>query len=707
MRISSRISFTLLAAGFAVAFGGDVRTAAWQAQGQQQGQQGQQQGQGRQGGAQSGAQTQRDPNATSQAQAQAQPTGTAVLGGSVIAADSGRPLRRATVLLTSTGASRTSKNMVSDDQGKFSFTTLAAGTYTLTASKPGFVDAIYGQKEPGRPGTPVQLLDGQKIENISIRIPRGGVITGTLLDDAGDPTPQIQVRALRVDTHTGEKQLVQAGSEVTDDRGVYRIYGLRPGDYIINAVPRVNANDIRQIIQDVAQTTGTNAGGAAGVFGGRGAGGGGRGQAGQGGPGGAGGAGGPGGRGGQAIQNLLGQSVDDQPAAYAPVYYPGTTSSATAAIVSVATAQEKNGIDFQLQLVPTAKITGSVTGADNLQGIVLELVNPAEQANGGGGNMARLDNQGHFTFTGVVPGQYVIEARGGRRGAGAGGGRGGRGGQQAFGQPAGQAGQAGLTVTQTAQPQAAQIDVFWGEQAVNVDGKDQSDVVVSLQPGMTIGGHVALDSLAAKTTPDLTRLRVQLSLLGNTNVQGAFGGGINPGQPDASGRFSLTGVVPGKYSVRVTGVTGWSAKSAIATGRDVLDFGMEVKGGDQINDLAITLSSTTSLITGTLQDALGRPTADYTIIIFPSDTQYWVPQSRRIQTTRPNTSGKYTTTNLPSGDYLVAAALDIEPGQQHATRRISICSRRDRPPCISVTAKRRRRILESTDRTDASLGASV
>ena len=43
----------------------------------------------------------------------------------------------------------------------------------------------------------------------------------------------------------------------------------------------------------------------------------------------------------------------------------------------------------------------------------------------------------------------------------------------------------------------------------------------------------------------------------------------------------------------------------------------------------VTLTDRVQEITGTVQDALGRPTSDYTIILFPADNRYWVPQSRR------------------------------------------------------------------------------
>ena len=647
-------SSCFLACGLAIAFAGTLGAASRSRQAQQGGGQGQAQGQGagqqqggqRGGGGQQGqTNQQRDPNAT----AQSVPTGTGVIAGSVSAADNGRPVRKAMVLITASNVA-VSKSMLTGDDGRFSFADLPVGRYTLTASKSGFVDAIYGQKAPRRPGTPVQLADGQKLEKIDIRIPRGGVITGVLLDEHGDPSSRTEVRAMRSDMRTGEKQFVNAGSDSTDDRGVYRIFGLPPGDYIVNAVPAVDFYDLQQMVQDAVSS---GAGGAlnngrGGRAGGPGGGGPGGQQNGPGGPG--------GGRGGPA-QILSAMLSDDQPTGYAPVYFPGTTSSATAQVVQVQAGEEKGGIDFQLQIVPTAKIEGLVVGLDpsEMQGVSVQLINQQEQAAGLGFNSTGVGNDGKFTFTGVAPGQYMIEARGARRAttpdtataqSAQGGGRGGRGGGGFGGPP---------------------MDVLWGELPIGVDGHNQKDLVVSLQSGMTISGHITFDDAGPSTqaAPTLTNVRVMLTAQGQGGQGGGPGGrGGGPGgaQVDATGRFTVTGLVPGKYRINVNGVNGWLPKTVVGAGRDALDFGIEVKGGQEIGSLIITMSNKSTQLGGTLQDAMGRPTSDYTIIVFPSDTQYWLPQSRRIQSTRPGTDGTYTVRGLPPGDYLMSAVTDVEPG---------------------------------------------
>jgi hypothetical protein len=66
---------------------------------------------------------------------------------------------------------------------------------------------------------------------------------------------------------------------------------------------------------------------------------------------------------------------------------------------------------------------------------------------------------------------------------------------------------------------------------------------------------------------------------------------------------------------------------------------------------------------GTIQDTLGNPTSDYTIVLFAADKSFWVPQARRIVTSRPGTDGKFTFRNLPAGEYRLTAVTDVEPGE--------------------------------------------
>src|SRR5262245_44545068 len=101
----------------------------------------------------------------------------------------------------------------------------------------------------------------------------------------------------------------------------------------------------------------------------------------------------------------------------------------------------------------------------------------------------------------------------------------------------------------------------------------------------------------------------------------------------------------------------------MVNGRDVLDFPLEVRPNEEIGGALLTFGDRTQEVTGTLQDPSGRPTPDFTIIVFASDKQYWLPQSRRIVSARPDTTGRFTVRGLPPGDYRISAVTDVETGE--------------------------------------------
>lgn len=600
---------------------------------------------------------------------QAPAVGTGRISGTVVLGGAGTPVRRARVNLTG-GDLRGSRSAITDDQGGFIFEALPPGRFNLAVSKPGYVNMTYGAKRPGRPGTPIQLAEGQRMEKISIEIPRGGVLTGVVVDEHGEPSPGTTVRALRFQMQTGEKTLQQAGQDQTDDRGVYRIFQLQPGEYMVSAAPRnMNLGDIRQVLS--AQIDALAAEASAEGLGRRGGGGGFR----------IGGAGtefgGRGGRGGVILEQLeaqLAQVEDEQALTYAPVYFPGTPSPSSAVTVALGVSEERSGVDFQLQLVPTARVSGTVTSTMGPlpQGTQVALI-PADRAGlanipGQPNSTARVNQEGRFTFQNVTPGQYTLHARGtvreavpetpvaqgraGRAGGDGGGGRGGRGG--------------------------AIAQVLWAAADVTVGGKEVSGIVLNLQSGMTVTGRIEFQGAALPPLMDLQRIRVALVTRGQQLFEG---GPTPPAEVDASGNFKITGVVPGRYvvsgsipaaargnqpaarGISTPGGGSWALKSVMIAGRDTLDFPIEIGPNQNITGASVLFTDQSQSLSGTIQDAAGRPTADFTIILYPSNNQYWVPLSRRIASARPGTDGRFNFGSIPPGEYRITAVTDVEPGE--------------------------------------------
>jgi protocatechuate 3,4-dioxygenase beta subunit len=583
----------------------------------------------------------------------AQPVGTGEISGVVVVLGGGTPVRRAQVTLSGQEL-RGNRMAVTDDQGRFAFQVLPAGRFTLNASKAGHVNVSYGAKRPGRPGTPIQLADGQRVEKLSIALPRGAVITGTVVDEHGEPAPGTQVRALRYVLQTGERALNFSGQDVTDDRGIYRIHSLQPGEYVLSAIPRnLNpATDMRQLIMSQAaalqESLGQMAsGGRSGfVLGNLGAA-----------------AGSPGAQ--QAMDQLaqqLGIAEGSQAAAYAPVYYPGTATPSGATNISLNTAEERSGVDFQLQLVPTARVQGSVASIDGTLPSNIQLSLLATGPSGSpvepqpGASVTRVDGSGRFIFRDVTPGQYTLQARAVVR----------------RGEPGEAARGAGPARGGGPVPPNQIAQVLWASTDVAISGRDVNDIQLVLQPGMTVAGRVDFRGVGATPPNDLSTVRLTLSPRGTQNL----GPGAMPvAVVDEFGRFTITGVAPGRYGVsgspnqsgrgggRGSSPTTWTLASAIIDGRDVLDFPLDIAPHENIKDAAVTFTNRTQDLSGRIQDAAGRPTADFTIIVFATDSRYWLPRARRIASTRPGTDGSFIVRDLPPGDYRLTAVTDVEPGE--------------------------------------------
>ena len=163
--------------------------------------------------------------------------GTAVISGRVVAADTGQPLRRARVGLHGNGMGREgSRNAMTDADGTFRIDGLPAGRYSLSASKARYVPTMLGARRPGASGRPIDLADGQRIENVTFALTNAGVITGHVTDDSGEPLIDVQVQAMRYRAMRGTRQLMpHSMSSPTDDTGAYRIHGLAPGTYYVMA----------------------------------------------------------------------------------------------------------------------------------------------------------------------------------------------------------------------------------------------------------------------------------------------------------------------------------------------------------------------------------------------------------------------------------------------------------------------------------------
>ena len=135
-------------------------------------------------------------------------------------------------LRSPTGAPR---QVLSDSAGRFVFRDLPKGNYVVRApSAPGYLVGGYGQNRPYGPVQPITLsADDSKIGDLTIRLWRTSAIGGTVVDETGEPLVGLGVIALRRTMANGMARLTSAMTASTDDRGVYRMPTLGPGDYLV------------------------------------------------------------------------------------------------------------------------------------------------------------------------------------------------------------------------------------------------------------------------------------------------------------------------------------------------------------------------------------------------------------------------------------------------------------------------------------------
>lgn len=162
------------------------------------------------------------------------PAAKAVLTGRVVG-ESGEPIPDVAVSLaprmSGTRVTGPANTVGVDESGGFRFEGLDPGLYDVFAFLPGFV--ADSDAQTGRPAGPYRAGD-----NVIVRLVKGGVVTGTVTDGQGQPIVSMNVRAVRVrdlDGGATGSPFPSGSEDRTDDRGVYRIYGLRPGLYIVYA----------------------------------------------------------------------------------------------------------------------------------------------------------------------------------------------------------------------------------------------------------------------------------------------------------------------------------------------------------------------------------------------------------------------------------------------------------------------------------------
>jgi protocatechuate 3,4-dioxygenase beta subunit len=284
------------------------------------------------------------------------PTGS--IGGRVMVSGKAAPDIEVVALPTNAPNRQPAARATTDNEGRYRLSGLAAGTYQVTPLAPTMVAAVnnFDYRIYYGAGKSVMLNESESVDDIELSLLHGAVITGRITDAEGKPVIEEQIRLSFVD-QSGQQMASGSGYATnylmyrTDDRGIYRLYGLPPGFYKVS------------VGRDAANPDGMG-----------------------------------------SIQGSF----------YLRTFYPDTGDIAKAKVIELTEGSEATNIDIKLgQRGETFSVTGRVV--DSATGKPVVGIRPTYSFPTGPGGTYSVggpptDARGEFRLTGLAPGHYQVYA---------------------------------------------------------------------------------------------------------------------------------------------------------------------------------------------------------------------------------------------------------------------------------------------------------
>ena len=574
--------------------------------------------------------------------AQLPPTSTAppatdgIILGRVLDAAANTPVPSVIVSLQAMGgANAATQRVLTDDEGRYFFDQLPPGNYSVNTTKQGWVVGTYGRKRIDGGGLSVALAEHEKKPNIDIVMWKYGVLSGTIVDESGEPLVDIEVRAVRHKLMSGIRRRVFAGSTRTDDRGMYRIAGLIPADYNVFVPATVmsgamtfsagNAPEewLRTMTGEGTAPMSFNFDTGVAARSGR-----------------------------SVVSSLTGVTTPpspDTPWLATPSSFAGTSGVAGARLITLQSGQERGNIDMQLVASPTYSVSGTVLFPNGSPANIALHLMSADLADFPLFDIATAtaDASGAFTFFGVPSGDYVIRVVRA---------------PLAPGMRFGVAGSVNPRVMMMggapggAPPAVPTEPLLHATEKVSVGAAPVRGVQIALRAGPRITGRAEFDGTAPRPTP-VEWVRVSVSL----DRANGYESPMPPfGRFADDGTFALPSVMPGEYYVRANAPPGWTVKSMTWQGNNLLDAPLALTGTD-VQDVVVTFTDRPSIIRGTVFAPNDTPDAWATVVIFPVDKEQWTDHGAnplKLYGARTSAEGTFATRSMPAGDYYMIAIPD-------------------------------------------------
>lgn len=540
---------------------------------------------------------------------------------------------------------------LTDTEGRFVFRQLLPGTYAISATtgangfeQSGFLvtglghliapylNGGFGQRRPNGPLQNLRLDQGAVVSDAVIALWKGASIDGTVLDEANDPLVGLIVAAVR---RTSDGVLTTGPTTRTDDRGMYHISALAPGDYVVvvpqtqvllpvSAVEAAFAPAPDPLLGRQFSAAGAPSPTQAGIA-----------------------AGGvlsastP-----PVASNALLTPATRVRHMYQSTFHPAAAAFEQARVITVRSGDEAAGVDVRLTPVPASSVSGTLMdGGVPVPHFGVRLL-PVDSADGAqvlDVASAATDAEGRFTFPLVPAGQYRLFA------------------QRPTAVPSGTTPQGGVTY---AEPRSlAETAGAWSAGTVTVGDRPVEDVILTLRASFKLSGRAVFDGTGSPPARD------RLNQFRFSAVPARAPGRIAPPVPisqiDTSGRVLIGGLSPGRYILKWPDLLpGWSVESVTMTGRDQTDVAFEITDSD-IADLVVTFTDRPASLTGVVRSAAAVADPEASVFLFPADPVRWrdaSTTSRVVRTVRVDATGSFAFPAVVPGDYFVVAVAD---GQAH------------------------------------------
>jgi carboxypeptidase family protein len=622
-----------------------------------------------------------------------QPTATGVVAGQVIDVPTGRPVGGAVVILAvgappaavlfGPGPPAQSRRAVavSNAEGRFVFRDVPAGDYSLTSTFEGYAPGATGRRRPGGPGRAFTLTDGARLTDAVISMWRLAAISGVVRDDRGEPAVGVTVWAMPRTTIGGRFELTFNGgrAEATDDRGHYRLHHLMPGNYVIAIGLSTQSASVSTVDAYQAAVTSGSAASVMSEW-----------------------------RETGALQisrdglDVGGWKVfvsegRPQPLpgprgtllVHPTVFHANVTSPSDATVLTLASGDDRTGIDLTLPLVAGVRVSGVLVGPSGPaanSGIRLIPATSDGPVYDIPAAYCTTDSAGRFAFLGVPPGSYAIRAYRVPLTA-------------SMMRPPPPAAAGALPITTSEPPPPPRLDpptaAIFSDVPIAVGSTHIDGVTVTLTPGARLSGRVVFDGTTAP--PPAARLQQMSALIRPISGQPAPG---TDARVDANGQFTTLGYPPGRYSITVTPPgPEWTLASVRIGAVDAAGQAFAL-GSSDVGDVVVTFVDKVITLSGTVSAAASGGNPEATVVLFPVDYQTWLAtgmSSRRLAASPASATGAYQLRVPLPGDYLVVAVPpDVAPevDRDFVTRfapsavRVSLASGETKTQALTVSRPR-------------------